>query len=164
MRGILPILVVIALLMTVFTRTAGAAVITASSDITEKAMPTLLANNRTGILDQRGRSFVEQISEPHVMDLNAEKTLSERSGSTTCWSNVMLEPSPADFDGLRSHAGNGDIISSDWKVSSSNDRENPQVRPGWETRVVPDTATLLLLAMGSLLFLLDRRWRWNCSQ
>ncbi|NLX13881.1 MAG: hypothetical protein GXY44_09550 [Phycisphaerales bacterium] len=154
----------VAALLVVLPRTTGAGVITSWDSITSAAPSLPLLEHRSGIHDQRTRTFVEWLHEPPAHDLQAGQAERESPAPPIHWPNVMIEPQAVLFHGMQFPSSNGEFVSYDWRITASDGRVKSLERPKGGMTVVPDTATLLLLAIGSFLFILDRRWRWGVCE
>lgn len=164
MRKILTILMGVAIPVTVFPRPVGAGIITASNDVVEMATAGSMLTSRRSILDEHARPLMGWMGDSCTLvpDVDQEKFM--RFSHPIELFSIMFEPPRVDFQRVRIHAGSGDIISNDAMVSAPMVRKKSETPAKGETMIVPDTATLLLLAAGSLLFLCDRQWRLGLSK
>lgn len=164
MRRILNMVVGVTLLSAAFPRPLEAGIMTALSNVEEMALPASMSTPWRGLLDEHTQPLMGWMLDPRILlpDMDQNKFL--RFNRPIELPPVMLESPRVDFQKIRIHAGSGDIISNDAMVSAPMVRKKAESRAQWETMIAPDTATLLLLAAGSLLFLCDRRWRLGLSK
>ncbi len=164
MREILNMAVGVALLLTAFPRPLGAGIIAVSTDVGGMALPASMPTPRQSLLDEHVRPLMGWMGESCSLILDMDQSKFMRFSRPIDRSSVMLEPPRVDFQGIRIYAGNGEILSNNAMVSTPMVRKKSETHAKGETMMVPDTATLLLLALGSLLFICDRRWRLGFSK